>query len=42
VCGKILGPVYDHEKEHWRMLTKNKFMKLLKKNTIAEIVKLNR
>jgi hypothetical protein len=27
---RILGPVYDNEKENWRILTIKKFMKPLK------------
>jgi hypothetical protein len=30
VYRRILGPVYDNEKENWRILTKKKFMQVLK------------
>jgi hypothetical protein len=30
VCRRILDPVYDNEKENWRILSKKKFMQLLK------------
>jgi hypothetical protein len=30
VYRRILGPVYDNEKENWRILIKKKFMQLLK------------
>jgi hypothetical protein len=30
VCRRILGPVYDTEKENWRILTNKEIMQLLK------------
>ena len=30
VYRRILGPVYDREKENWRILTNKKFMQVLK------------
>ena len=30
VFRRILGPVYDNKKENWGILTKKKFMQLLK------------
>jgi hypothetical protein len=30
VYRRILGPVYDNEKENWRILTKKNVMQLLK------------
>jgi hypothetical protein len=29
---RILGPVYDNEKENWRILTNNKIYAIAKKN----------
>ena len=37
----ILVPVYDNEKESWRILT-NKVYTLVKKPTVAETIRLNR
>jgi hypothetical protein len=28
--GRILGPVYDNEKENWKILINKEFMQLLK------------
>jgi hypothetical protein len=39
---RILSPVYENEKENWRILIKKKFMQLLKKTTITETIRLNR
>ena len=41
VYRRILGPLYDNEKENCRILT-NKFMQELKKPTIIETIRLNR
>jgi hypothetical protein len=30
VYRKILGPIYDNEKDNWRILTNKKFMQFLK------------
>jgi hypothetical protein len=37
VCRRILGPVYDNEKENWRILTKNKICAIVKNPTITEV-----
>jgi len=37
-----LGPVYDNEKENWRILTDKKIYASVKKPTIIETVRLNR
>ena len=39
---RILGPVYDNEKESWRILTNNEIYAMVKKSTIAETIRLNR
>ena len=39
---RILGPVYDNEKENQRILTNKEFYGMVKKPTIIEIIKLNR
>ena len=39
---RILGPVYDNEKENWRILTNKEIMLWLKKTTITETIMLNR
>ena len=39
---RILGPVYDNEKENWRMLTNKEIYASVKKPTIIETVRLNR
>ena len=33
---RILGPVYDNEKESWRILTNKEIYAMVKKPTIAE------
>jgi hypothetical protein len=38
----ILGPVYDNEKETWRILTTKEIYAMFKKTTITETVGLNR
>jgi hypothetical protein len=38
----ILDPVYDNEKENWRILTNKKIYASVKKPTIRETVRLNR
>jgi hypothetical protein len=35
----ILSPVYENEKENWRILNKKKLMQLLKKTTITEAIR---
>ena len=39
---RILGPVYDNEKESWRILTNNEIYGMVNKLTIAEAIRLNR
>jgi hypothetical protein len=38
----ILGPVYDNEKENWRILTNREIYASIKKPTIIETIRLNR
>jgi len=42
VYSRILGPVYDNEKENWRMLTNKQIYAMVKKPTITETIRLNR
>jgi hypothetical protein len=42
VYRRILGPVYDNEKENWRILTNKEIYALVKKPTITETIRLNR
>jgi hypothetical protein len=42
VYGRILGPVYDNEKENWRILTNKEMYAILKKPTITETIRLHR
>ena len=42
LCGRILGPVYDNEKENWRILTNKEIYASVKKPTIIEVIRLNR
>ena len=39
---RILGPVYDNEKEKWRILTNKEIYAMVKKPTITEIIRLRR
>ena len=39
---RILGPVYDNEKENWRILTSNEIYASFTKPTIIETIRLNR
>ena len=39
---RILGPVYDKEKENWRILTHKEIYASVKKSTVIETIKLNR
>jgi hypothetical protein len=41
VYRRILGPVYDDEKENWRILTNKETYASAKKHTIIETVRLN-
>jgi hypothetical protein len=40
VYRRILGPVYENEKENWRILRTMKFMQWLKKPTVTETIRL--
>jgi hypothetical protein len=42
VCRRILGPVYDNEKENWRILTNKEIYAIVNKPTITETVMLHR
>ena len=42
MCRRILDPVYDNEKENWRILTNKEIYALVTKPTITETVRLNR
>jgi hypothetical protein len=42
VYRRILGTVYDSEKEHWRILTNKEIYAILKKPTITETISLHR
>jgi len=42
VSGRILGPVYDNEKENWRILTNKEIYAMVKRPTITETIRLNR
>jgi len=42
VYRRILGPVYDYEKENWRILTNKEIYASVKKPTITETIRLNR
>jgi hypothetical protein len=42
VSRRILGPIYDNEKENWRILTNNEIYAMVKKPTITETVRLKR
>jgi hypothetical protein len=42
VYSRILGPVYDNEKENWRILTNKEIYARVEKSTITETVRLNR
>jgi hypothetical protein len=41
VYRRILGPVYDSEKQNWRILTNKEIYASVKKPTIIETVRLN-
>jgi hypothetical protein len=40
--GRILGPVYDKEKENWRILTSKEIDAMVINPTITETITLNR
>ena len=42
VYRRILGPVYDNEKESWRILTNKEIYAVVKKPTITKTIRLNR
>ena len=42
VYRRILGPVYDNERENWRILTNKEIYANIKKPTIIETIRLNR
>jgi len=42
VYRRILGPVYDNEKEYWRILTTKKIYAIVEKPTITQTIRLNR
>jgi hypothetical protein len=42
VCRRILGPVYDNEKENWKVLTNNEIYANVKNPTITETIRLHR
>jgi hypothetical protein len=42
VCRRILGPVYDKEKENCRVLTNKEIYAMVKNPTITETIRLNR
>jgi hypothetical protein len=41
VYRRILGPVYDNEKENWRILTNREIYARVDKPTIIETIRLN-
>jgi len=42
VYRRILGPIYDNEKENWRILTDKEIYAIVQKPTIIETIRLNR
>jgi hypothetical protein len=42
VYRRILGPVYDNEKENWRILTDKEIYAIVKKPTTTETIRLHR
>jgi hypothetical protein len=42
VYRRILGPVYDNEKENWRILTNTEIYAILKKPGMTETIRLHR
>jgi len=42
VYRRILFPVYDNEKENWRIVTNKEINAIVKKTTITETIRLNR
>jgi hypothetical protein len=41
VYRRILGPVYDNEKENWRILTNKEMYAIVKKPAITETIRLH-
>jgi hypothetical protein len=41
VYRRILGPVYDNEKENWRIFTNKEIYAIVKKPTITETIRLH-
>jgi hypothetical protein len=41
VYRRILGPVYDSEKENWRILTNKEIYAMVKKPIITETIRLH-
>jgi hypothetical protein len=41
VYRSILGPVYDNEKENWRILTNKEIYARVRKPAVKETIKLN-
>jgi hypothetical protein len=41
VCRRILGLVYDNEKENWRILTNKEIYARIKKHNIIETMRVN-
>jgi hypothetical protein len=39
---RFLGPVYENEKENWRILTNKEIYAIVKKPTTTETIRLNR
>jgi len=42
VYRRVLDPVYDNEKETWRILTNKEIYAVVKKPTVTETIRLNR
>jgi len=42
VYRRVLSPVYDNEKENWRILINKEIYEIVKKPTITEIIRLKR
>jgi len=42
VYRRILDPVYDNEKEYWRILTNKEMYAIVEKPTITQTTRLNR
>jgi len=42
VYRRILGPVYDNEKDNWRILTNKEICAMVKKPTITQTIRFNR